>query len=129
MIKNRNMDADSKVRLARFHLDLSQGVTHDAVILDTLRDIKILAVSSIYSTASASGTHADIEVGTTADVDAYVNYTTLATQSLWTKITHTLLSTALVPAGTAVVVGMSGAATDDGEVDLFIEYELVDRTQ
>lgn len=127
MIRNRNMTKDAKARQVNYSIDLSaHPAAHVCVLYDANRDIKINSVTLIYSTASDTGTNPDIEVGISTDPDKYINYTLLDSQSAWTTATGTLLSTALVAAGTPIVVGLSGTSTNTAVVDVIIEYEYTD---
>jgi len=128
-ITNRDMVKAARERTFTATFDIDNASTQSKALVSPDSDIRITGVSFVYSVATNTGTLAEnFQVGTAADGDMYFIGLAVISQALGVIENKTLLSTALLPAGTALLVnkvtGTTGANT--GEITVVVRYEPVD---
>jgi hypothetical protein len=130
MIQNRNMTTQSRTRVVQHYVDISETAHRATVLYEPSNDIKILRIDMVYAVATdaSAAITEGVTVGTIATPTLYGTATPLVSQAAGVKAAVTLGSTALLPAGTALVLtrtAYSGHA-NGGEVVVVVHYELVD---
>lgn len=132
MIKNRSMDRGAKKRawLSTKH-DLSAASLNTEMFGDNENPIKIDGIDLVYSIATSTHTQGEtLLVGTVATTNLYCDITVATSTAAGTITAQTVASTAVVPAGTAIVIKRSAATgtSNTGEVQVLVTYEYVDVT-
>lgn len=129
MIRNRSMTLDCKKHKLVVPFDISGTVCGGSVV-DSRNDIKVTAIHFVYRIATDGGTVGEsIQVGVAGALTQYLTAAPTASQAQGTVQSKTVASTALVPAGTALLVTRSAYAgqTNTGEIDVVVTYEYVDK--
>lgn len=99
-----------------------------SVVLHPTCAIEIVSIRLVYTVATNGGTIVGtIQVGIPSDPDLYADITPAASQAINTLTSVTPLSSAIVPAGTALQIintDLTGTGTNTGEVAVVVEYRL-----
>jgi hypothetical protein len=134
MIKNRNLDPDSRVRVSGIHhFDLSGdsdgAVKYPILLMHPNNKIKIRKILVLYTvTSDDTDDNPILYVGTVADPDLYYLTALPDDQAAGTFLQLDPAVATLLPKQTGIVVSLeSKSVTNAGEVDVAIEYEVVDR--
>lgn len=130
-IRNKNLSRDARKEVWTHHIRPLTADLQSGCLVEMENDIRILRVDIVFAEASGANEDEIVEVGTVADDDVYVSYTVADNQAIGTKVAATLLSTAVLPAGTPLIVKKSAAGTDTSSTALLavnITYERIDRT-
>lgn len=133
MIKNRNLDPDSRIRVTPgVQLDLSadEGVTKTpGVVIRSVNKIKIRKIIVVYSTATdANNDITALTVGIPGALTKYYNTAVNISKAQWTVELKEPASTDLVDAQKPILIGLAaGASTNGGVIDVYVEYEVIDR--
>jgi hypothetical protein len=130
MIQNRNLSRAAKKRTWNFNIRPLTADLQSHGFQDPENDVRILRIDLFFAEASGASEDEIIEVGTIADDDLYLSYTVADNQTIGTKVAGTLLSTALLPAGTVLIAKKSAAAADASSTAVIsgtITYEIIDK--
>lgn len=129
MIRNQDLDRSAKKQVITNVIDLSATTFQSKGLVDTDNDIKVTAISFVYSIATNTGTVGEyIQVGTAATPTLYLSVYPTASQAVGTVQDKTVASSTLLPAGTALIIRKSSATgqTNTGEVTVNVYFETVD---
>jgi len=129
MIQNKNLCRAAKKKIVQVYFDLTSTTNCAYVYLDPENATKVSRIDMVYVVATNTGTHAEtIHIGTPADTDYYAIADPGASQAVGTIAAQTLLHTANLPAGTALVLRRSALSgqTNTGEVIVQAHLETVD---
>lgn len=133
MIQNKNLARAAKKRTISVFHDIDVPVQYCTAYLDPENATKITDIDMHYTVATNSGTLPStpetIRVGTPASASLYCAVTPVASTVAGTVAKQTLASTALLPAGTALVVRRSAVVggTNTGAVTVTVTFETQDR--
>lgn len=98
--------------------------------IDHENDVRIVRVDTTFAELSGASEDETLQVGTLATPALYVSYVVADSQAAGTRVAHTLLSTALLPAGTVLMARKATAGADAASTALLhvsIHYEIIDR--
>jgi len=130
MIQNKNLCRAAKKKVVQTYFDLSSTTNCAVTYLDPENATKVSRIDMVYVVATNDGTHGEhIWVGTPADPDYYAVANVAPSLGVGTKAAQTLLHTANLPAGTAMVLRRSALSgqSNTGEVIVQAHLETVDR--
>lgn len=130
MIRARNVEQGYRSKLTEFvSCDISTDAANLKTVLVSPRcAVKIKKIICVYrvATNATAITFRTIKVGTYANDDLYYVAVPSVSTALGTVEELTPISSAQVPAGTAVTICFgTGADTNTGEIDVAVEYEPV----
>jgi hypothetical protein len=131
MIKNRNLDRDAKRRVSgsvRFDLSGEEGVGK-LLVIHAECAILIKKIFVCYSVATDSNNDITaLQVGTPGALTTYYNTAPAISTAAYTElIAESVAPYTEVPKQTAIIASLAaGTCTNTGEVDVAIEYEVID---
>jgi hypothetical protein len=128
-IKNRNLHADARYRCISHVIKLVTADNQSFAYLDMANATRVIRAETIFNTANGATNTQNVTVGTIATPTLYVNYAVADSQAAGVIVSHTLASSAEVPAGTALLIKKSSAAADTGstaELTLNVWIERLD---
>jgi len=129
-IANENLTKEARKRFLTHVIDIDAANVQATAFVDNDCATKVNKITFVYSVASDTGTvPEDIQVGTAAAATLYFAGPPVVSKALGTVVAQTVASTALLPAGTALVINKSAATggTNTGEVTVVVELETIDR--
>ena len=130
MIQNKNLCKAVKKKRITVHHDISATRQYATTYLDPENATKITDIYMYYSVATNTGTCTEtVRVGTPASAALYCAAIPLISKDAGTLAKQVLLSSAVLPAGTALVVRRSAVVggTNTGEVMVTVFFETIDR--
>lgn len=134
MIRHRNLHPDTRKRYGVSRvIDMSvDAATMSVVAFDPDQDIKVRRATIVFTLDGSTGTVQNIQLGVQGALTRYAAFAhniVAATNQAGDVETVTMTNlTTLVPRGTALVVTRAaGAATNTSDLQVVVEYELVDR--
>jgi hypothetical protein len=131
MIQNRNLTRAANKRCFCHQIVNATEALQAKSFVDNDNDIKILGITYLYTVASDTEAHAAIEVGKVADYAYYLTAAGEDSKAIGYVKTQTVLNpTAVLPAGTALVVRRAVATTAAGSetIDVQVWYQVIDKT-
>lgn len=130
MIKNRNLDPDARKRTWVSTVRPVDALFQASALVNMENDIKLLRIDSVYAGVAGAAEDSTLQVGTAATPALYLSYVIADTQAAGVVVNHTMASSAILPAGTPLIVRRSVTGTDAGstaELSVIVTYELIDR--
>lgn len=131
MIKNSDLERGAKKRVFCANVIIVAANTQSTALVDSENDIRITAINFVYSTGTdATACTEAIQVGTAASAALYLTAAPSISQAAGIVQSKTVASTAILPAGTALIVNKAAASgcANVGVVTVNVYYEIIDST-
>lgn len=125
MIENPIRPSSQARQLFTQRFDLSGAFVFSNCLYDRDNDLKITSIDLVYNVATSTHTQGEtILVGIPSDTDKYCDITVATSTDAGTITPQTILSTAVLSAGTPLVIQKSAATgtSNTGEVSVVVGY-------
>lgn len=131
-VKNRNLHVDARYRSISHVIKLVTADHQSFAYLDMDNDTRVIRAETIFNQANGATNTQSVTVGTIATPTLYVNYAVADSQSAGVIVSHALASSAVVPAGTALLIKKSANTADTGstaELTINVWIERLDNAR